>query len=199
VKRTAFNFVTTVSLLLFVLVLGLCFASYHKTLVVQHRSVGRPMPTRTVVGNWNVGVSCGSLMYVSSVSTVDYKTAAEADDQISVDEPPRLVRVQWIDPMPMLLLRPGVRDIGVARFVASSWPTRSERIVLVPCWLAAFVCAILPAVWVDRRRRRRNARRRRDAGLCAKCGYDLRGSPGRCPECGTSAEYTIDANPATAS
>ena len=56
------------------------------------------------------------------------------------------------------------------------------ELVVVPYWLVLAVAALpLPVVgvkFVARRRRRR-------AGLCASCGYDLRASPGRCPECGT--------------
>jgi len=43
---------------------------------------------------------------------------------------------------------------------------------------------ILLSVLVIMARRRADAKRRRRRGLCERCGYDLRYSPARCPECG---------------
>jgi hypothetical protein len=54
----------------------------------------------------------------------------------------------------------------------------------VPYWFPAIVSAMLPALWLRHRIRRR---RRRHSGQCSRCGYDLRATPDRCPECGAVA------------
>ena len=38
------------------------------------------------------------------------------------------------------------------------------------------------------------ARRRRGAGLCPKCAYDLRATPGRCPECGSEIAPGVESS-----
>jgi hypothetical protein len=63
------------------------------------------------------------------------------------------------------------------------------RRLVVPYWLAIVCTAALPllrlgvgAVAFRRRWQRRHA------GLCEACGYDLRATPGRCPECGVAGD-----------
>ena len=58
-----------------------------------------------------------------------------------------------------------------------------STVVGVPFWALAVLTAIPPVAWFVRSPARRR-RRRLAQGLCARCGYDLRATPGRCPECG---------------
>jgi hypothetical protein len=58
------------------------------------------------------------------------------------------------------------------------WEVRELEL---PLWLVAMTFAVPPAMLLYRRRR---AVQRGRAGQCPACGYDLRATPERCPECG---------------
>ena len=78
------------------------------------------------------------------------------------------------------------------RYTSPTSPTSSDgswlRTLLVklaaPHWFIALVLGTPPAVLLCGRLRRH---RRRRAGLCPTCGYDLRATSDRCPECGTAS------------
>jgi hypothetical protein len=131
----------------------------------------------------------------------------------------QLVLYHQEPPIPGLFLPPGGLPAGVKPGPASSihiqrfyplgqfgtttnyrWQTsatirafgiyvRYSFVAIVAALMAAF--SALPA-FRGRRRRARAAQ-----GLCPACGYDLRASPERCPECGLrrgSAERTVRAD-----
>jgi hypothetical protein len=67
-----------------------------------------------------------------------------------------------------------------------SSPTAREA-YSVPHFLPAVAAAVLPAAWIASSVTSRARRRaRRSGSRCVRCGYDLRSTPGRCPECGTA-------------
>ena len=56
----------------------------------------------------------------------------------------------------------------------------------MPTWLLAVPFGVCAGLFFHRYRVRR---RREMTGMCRQCGYDLRASPERCPECGTSVQH----------
>jgi hypothetical protein len=53
---------------------------------------------------------------------------------------------------------------------------------VAPYWFLAAMSVSMPIAWFIRCRRAAKVDR---TGLCLTCGYDLRATPDRCPECGT--------------
>lgn len=109
--------------------------------------------------------------------------------------PPRLYTVDWNhdpeDRYSWIQTYPTWRCAGMytasdMTFVGSSIIDINHPDVVVkhygvPYWMIVAPTLVLPALWARRFMRRRSQSRR---GFCALCGYDLRATPTRCPECG---------------
>jgi hypothetical protein len=64
--------------------------------------------------------------------------------------------------------------------------------VVLPNWLVLAVFGGIPAVFMVRPAVRRLIAWRRPRGRCRACGYDLRMTPDRCPECGAVPKRPAD-------
>ena len=78
---------------------------------------------------------------------------------------------------------PNPRHLGF--IVRSEQNPHPAVIVAVPYWFLVLCFAIAPLAYLLRRLRGHAA------GHCHKCGYDLRATKDRCPECGTPVPPTV--------
>lgn len=64
--------------------------------------------------------------------------------------------------------------------------------LIIPYWVLVAGFGLMPLHWIwFWRRKVRRQKKRIAAGCCEQCGYDLRASKDRCPECGRGFSRTI--------
>jgi hypothetical protein len=81
-------------------------------------------------------------------------------------------------------VRSGEQHYPYQGFYSSAQPPPDgvSHYLVLSLWLVSGVAAVLPLARFVPARRFRKAR----PGMCVACGYDLRATPDRCPECGAT-------------
>lgn len=83
----------------------------------------------------------------------------------------------WFESMPMPDGQPG-------RWINESW----RWSLMAPSWYFMVAFSLLPSVRIVRAIRRRSIR---SAGICSACGYNMRATRNRCPECGATSTKSL--------
>jgi hypothetical protein len=166
------NSVTALSLLL----LCAALAAWVRGYFVSDQLI---LTTRAPV-MWAVAYGKGRIDFVRA--TFDPSSFVETADSFAIEKPEAGWKVIHAKPEERddLQLVPPEHEM---RFLGAAY--RSGKVLFMyvqnislPMWILVLAFAIEPAIWTVRRRRRRGP------GHCRACGYDIRATPQRCPECG---------------
>jgi hypothetical protein len=186
-RRRLLNFSTAVSLALCAAVLAVWVRSYFRVDVLGRTAMWREA-TNWYWRDWHLWSADGGVrlmsqgFLVNSTSFADQWVQKAGEGYWKVYAPgsnsPRtpFPRNLWFD---FWSQRKGNNRVGPEVISSDALNVR------VPYWALALPAAIGPVTWLVRHRRRRN---HGAAPRCPTCGYDLRASPERCPECGRATD-----------
>ena len=190
--RGLFTLGSTLSLLLCVAACALCVRSYGRADVVG-RAVFRGTVDDGATWEGHIRSNRGALTVVSHSHRFRYTRDPNPNGPVPLHwhahpADPTFGPAQMgglISPRP--LARAG---FAVARIETDSTTpvgdssSRRYYALALPHWAVALVALMLAVPWLAQLIATRRRRCRSRLGLCPACGYDLRASPGRCPECG---------------
>jgi hypothetical protein len=188
VKRRLFTVIAGVSL---VLAFVVCIQWYRGYQIQDHFSIERYIVRREHPTQEQFGVvCCQGAFWFSAVS--------QRSDSINLV--PRSV-VEWQQQLGLgwrvrigtytNSFYPSFRTGWINRFGFHASRDNSAVNVLIPMWFSACCTFALPVAWILFARSRVLRGHYPGAKPCPRCGYDLRATLDRCPECGKSAEKTI--------
>lgn len=95
-----------------------------------------------------------------------------------------------VPPAGVLYMRLGFNWFSAIDLKMVPGATSKEARLFIPYWALLLATLITPIAWILHRRRQRNAQ----PGICKICGYDLRATPDRCPECGAVPDYSTESS-----
>jgi hypothetical protein len=165
-RRWVFTILSVASLIVFVTAIGMWWRSYSSSDFVWTQRGTKTFEIITARGQ--------CLFKWTSGAVGDARNAFN----LRRDAPQDLVRGNWL----FWAGKENRTFLGVITWGRSHYGGSGTGMsIMLPYWLIALLAAIAPAVWLVKFAR---ARRRVQSGHCPTCGYDLRASPDRCPECG---------------
>jgi hypothetical protein len=184
-RRWLFNMLAALSLVLGVATTIVIIRSFFKSDMVEHFTYG---PTvGPVLHRSRIRVLFGrGIVFVLLMDEVNTTSGAAdmAKFRPGFEGPPDWSYYAfppcWPTPASHEWLGCGFSDYQILN--PRGWGTPRARDVRVPLWFPLALCTALPTWQFVARWRQRH---RLAPGACRICGYDLRATPDRCPECGT--------------
>jgi hypothetical protein len=145
----------------------------------------------------NVGTALSGALFLAA-SILWVRSYGRGVDGIELGEPPRYLAVSWTG---QILLRrfspPGVGGDVIRLSHSEAFGFAAYRMfhvrgssysIAFPHWSVVVLASPLTVRWAVVWARKARVRRRVLGRLCPACGYDLRATPERCPECGTVSD-----------
>ena len=154
------------------------------------------------VGRWNLyALNSGDGRVAATKSSFFDSGPVDADPAGRIVEVPNSVPrpysrslVTGLGPRPsprtVVMVKRYWEHLGFSAYDVVSIGSETKAFI-VPHWALLVLAGALPGVWMLGHRGQ-CCRRRAERGLCIRCGYDLRATPDRCPECGTSVPRSVD-------